>query len=54
MAREYKVQGEAYLEKVVTKDSSYSARIYVPKKWVGRKIAIILLENGTTTKEAID
>ena len=45
MKTKFTVEGFEMLEKVVPTDhASYSARIYVPKKWAGKKIAIVRLE----------
>jgi putative transposon-encoded protein len=40
------LQGEEMIEKVV-KGAGSSGRVFVPKAWIGRHVAIILLpENG--------
>jgi putative transposon-encoded protein len=39
----YELEGEQQIIKEVKKQST-SGITYVPKKWVGRKVAIILLE----------
>lgn len=40
---EFKVEGREATEKIV-KEGGSSGRIYLPKKWIGRKVVIILLE----------
>ncbi|MCK5608051.1 DUF2080 family transposase-associated protein [Candidatus Pacearchaeota archaeon] len=40
---EYKLEGEQQIIKEVKKQTT-SGIVYVPKKWVKRKVAIILLE----------
>ena len=42
---EFKVKGVEAREKVVG-DGGASGRIYVPKSWIGKKIVIILKEEG--------
>ena len=41
---EFKFNGFEMLEKVVADDKADSGRIYVPKSWKGKKVAIVRLE----------
>jgi putative transposon-encoded protein len=38
-----KIQGYEAVEKIATKGGN-SARVYVPKKWEGKKVKVILIE----------
>ena len=39
----FTIEGEELIKKKVA-DGGTSGRVYVPKKWVGKKVAIVLLE----------
>lgn len=44
---EFKLEGEELIKKDVG-DAGSSGRVFVPKSWIGRRVAIILLpKNGT-------
>ncbi len=43
----YTIDGEDYLEKVVSKQSDTTGKIYLPGGWIGRRVAIILLDSPT-------
>lgn len=42
--KKFTIDGEMYLEKEVTYQSPTAGKIYLPFTWVGRKVAVILLE----------
>lgn len=41
--QELKFKGYAFIEKVV-KNGGDSARVFVPKTWAGKRVAVVLLE----------
>jgi len=41
---EINTTGYAFIEKTVTVSNNTSGKIYVPRKWVGKKVLIILKE----------
>lgn len=40
----FEIQGYELLEKIADESPTSSARIYVPKKWAGKKVAVVRLE----------
>jgi|GEM_PF-6149062 len=43
-SKKFTLEGYDYKEKVVAPFSGTSAKVYLPKSWEGKRIAIILLE----------
>lgn len=41
----YKIEGLDHIEKRVTAGTKSTGRIYLPKNWVGGRVAAILIEN---------
>ncbi len=44
MKKTYTIEGLNYLEKAVSKQSDTTGKIYLPGAWIGKKVAVILLE----------
>jgi putative transposon-encoded protein len=44
MKTKFQLTGFEMLEKIVADDKADSGRIYVPKSWKGKKVAIVRLE----------
>ncbi len=42
--KSYTLKGDDYLQKVVIHHSQSAGRIYLPVGWIGKKVAVILLE----------
>jgi len=42
--KQFKIDGIDYLEKEVTKQSDTAGKVYLPASWIGRRVAVILLE----------
>jgi len=42
--KQFKIDGLAYLEKEVKRQSDTAGQIYLPAFWIGKKVAVILLE----------
>lgn len=40
----FTVEGQNYLEKTVSKQSNTTGKIYLPGAWIGRRVAVILLD----------
>lgn len=38
------IEGQDYLEKVVSRQSDTAGKIYLPSAWIGRRVAVILLD----------
>ena len=43
--KQFKIDGEMYLEKEVKKQSETAGQIYLPASWIGKKVAVILLHD---------
>ena len=44
--KKFTIDGEAYLEKEVKRQSDTAGQIYLPASWTGKKVAVILLEEN--------
>lgn len=42
--KEFKIVGYNYLEKEVSPQSKTAGKIYLPAEWIGKKVAVVLLE----------
>lgn len=43
---EFKINGEELLRKIVKPANGTTGRIYLPKKWIGHEVAVVLLEKA--------
>jgi len=42
--KKFEVVGYDYLEKIVKAHTPHTGRVYLPAEWVGRRVAVILIE----------